>query len=94
MLSDRQKYPPEGLLGGGQGAAVEIKLQDGTKPHPKSRSVLQPGDRLTLRFSGGGGFGDPHQRDPAAVRADVQNGYVSPRSADSLYGLRRKKEAR
>jgi N-methylhydantoinase B len=93
MLSDRQKYPPEGLLGGAQGAAVEVKLQDGTKPHPKSRSILQPGDRLTLRFSGGGGFGNPHERDRAAVTADVQNGYVSSQAAGSLYGLPREKEA-
>ena len=42
LLSDRQKYPPEGLLGGDKGAAVEIRLQDGTSPHQKSRSVLQP----------------------------------------------------
>jgi N-methylhydantoinase B len=87
LLSDRQKYPPEGLLGGGPGAAVEIKLQDGTKPHPKSRSVLRPGDRLSLRFSGGGGFDDPRERDPTAVRADVRDGYVSPEQAHRTYGL-------
>lgn len=86
LLSDRQKYPPEGLEGGGPGAAVEITLEDGTKPHPKSRSVLQPGDRLTLRFGGGGGFGDPQQRDRAAVTADVRDGYVSAHAAERLYG--------
>lgn len=86
LLSDRQKYPPEGLQGGGPGAAVEIVLQDGTKPHPKSRSVLRPGDRLTLRFGGGGGFGDPRRRDRAAVAADVRDGYVSAHAAERLYG--------
>jgi N-methylhydantoinase B len=92
LLSDRQKYAPEGLLGGGQGAPVEITLQDGTKPHPKSRSTLQPGDRLTLRFSGGGGFGDPAGRDRAALLADLRDGYVSPEAASSLYGLHRAPE--
>jgi N-methylhydantoinase B len=87
LLSDRQKYPPEGLLGGGHGAPVEITLQDGTKPHQKSRSILQPGDRLTLRFSGGGGYGDPAGRDRAALLADLRDGYVSPEAAGSLYGL-------
>jgi N-methylhydantoinase B len=87
LLSDRQKYPPEGLLGGGPGAAVEIRLQDGTKPHPKSRSMLQPGDRLTLRFSGGGGFGDPAGRDRAALLADIRDGYVSLEAAATIYGL-------
>ena len=87
LLSDRQKYPPEGLAGGGQGAAVEITLHDGTKPHPKSRSALQPGDRLTLRFGGGGGFGDPQRRDRAAVIADIRDGYVSSEAAERLYGV-------
>lgn len=87
LLSDRQKYPPEGLAGGGPGAPVEIMLHDGTKPHPKSRSVLQPGDRLTLRFGGGGGFGDPKRRDRAAIAADIHDGYVSAQAAERLYGV-------
>ena len=87
LLSDRQKYPPEGLMGGGQGASVQISLQDGTKPNPKARSMLQPGDRLTLRFGGGGGFGDPQQRDRNAVEADVRDGYVSSDAAKRLYGV-------
>ena len=86
LLSDRQKYPPEGLAGGGKGAAVEIKLQDGSRPHPKSRGSLDPGDRLTLRFAGGGGFGDPTKRDKAAIVADVRDGYVSADAASRLYG--------
>ena len=90
LLSDRQKYPPEGLLGGDKGAAVEIRLQDGTSPHQKSRSVLQPGDRLTLRFSGGGGYGDPGQRDRKAVEADLRAGYISVEQAYDVYGVQRK----
>jgi N-methylhydantoinase B len=92
LLSDRQKYPPEGLEGGGKGAAVEIRLQDGTRPHQKSRSVLQPGDRLTLRFSGGGGYGDPGERAPAAVMSDLRDGYVSAEQAHGVYGLPRPTE--
>jgi N-methylhydantoinase B len=87
MLSDRQKYPPGGLLGGGPGAAVSITLQDGTKPHPKSRSMLQPGDRLSLRFGGGGGYGAPANRNPEAVIADVREGYISAEAARTGYGL-------
>lgn len=87
MLSDRQKHPPRGMLGGGDGAGVEIKLADGRRPHPKSRSGLEPGDRLVLRYGGGAGFGDPRERDPEAVRRDVRNGYVSARSAKLHYGV-------
>ena len=86
LLSDRQKYAPRGLLGGGEGAKVEIKLADGTRPHQKSRSVLQPGARLQMRFSGGGGYGDPRQRDPKAVADDVRSGYISAEAAKNLYG--------
>jgi N-methylhydantoinase B len=87
LLSDRQKYPAEGLLGGKPGALVEIVLADGTRPHPKSRGTLAPGDRLILRYAGGGGYGDPRRRDRGAIRDDVKNGYVSPESARGDYGL-------
>lgn len=87
LLSDRQKHPPEGLAGGGHGAPVEITLRDGSRPHPKSRSTLKPGDRLTLRFGGGGGFGDPGLRERGAVLADLRDGYVSPEAARTLYGV-------
>jgi len=86
LLSDRQKYPPRGLLGGRQGGNVEIYLTDGTRPHPKSRSMLQPGDRLTMRYSGGGGYGDPRERDRNAVRRDVEQGYISIAAAEREYG--------
>jgi N-methylhydantoinase B len=87
LLSDRQKYAAQGLLGGQPGAPVEILLADGRRPHPKSRGTLQPGDRLILRFAGGGGHGDPRRRDREMVRADVKNGYVSPESARRDYGF-------
>lgn len=86
LLSDRQRYPARGLVGGRAGAPVEIRLADGRRPHPKSRSTLAPGDRLVLRYAGGGGYGDPRQRDPAAVADDVRNGYVSPEAAAREYG--------
>jgi len=87
LLSDRQKYPANGLLGGRDGARVEIQLADGTRPHPKSRSALEPGDRLVLRFGGGGGYGDPRTRDPEAVREDVRNGRVSAEAARRDHGV-------
>jgi N-methylhydantoinase B len=86
LLSDRQKYAPRGMLGGRDGAKVEIRLADGSKPHPKSRGTLKPGDVLTLRFSGGAGYGDPRERDPEAVRRDIRAGYVSAERAKQAYG--------
>jgi N-methylhydantoinase B len=87
LLSDRIKYAPRGLLGGGEGGRVCIQLGDGTTPHPKSRGGLEPGDRLILHYGGGAGYGDPHQRNPEAVRADVRNGYVSAEAARRDYGI-------
>jgi N-methylhydantoinase B len=87
LLSDRHKYPPQGLAGGGNGARVEISLGDGRKPHPKSRDTIRPGDRLIVRYAGGGGYGDPMRRDRAAVARDLRDGYISAESARRDYGF-------
>lgn len=87
LLSDRHKYPPQGLAGGGNGARVEIVLADGRKPHPKSRDTIRPGERLIVRYAGGGGYGDPLSRDGARVRRDLRDGYISPAAARRDYGL-------
>jgi len=48
---------------------------------------LKPGDAITVRAGGGGGFGPPHERDPRRVEHDVRQGYVSLQAARSLYGV-------
>lgn len=48
---------------------------------------LFPGDRVVIETAGGGGFGDPKERDRQAVLADVANGKVSKEMARSVYGL-------
>jgi N-methylhydantoinase B len=87
LLSDRHQHPASGVLGGLPGAPSVIALDDGTKPHPKSRSSINPGQRLTLLYAGGGGYGDPRQRDRDAVRADLRDGYISAEAAKRDYGL-------
>ncbi|WP_137391514.1 hydantoinase B/oxoprolinase family protein [Rhodoligotrophos defluvii] len=87
LLSDRHKHPALGILGGESGAPSSITLEDGTKPHPKSRSIIAPGRRVELLYAGGGGYGDPKTRDREAVRSDVANGYVSEEAARLVYGL-------
>jgi N-methylhydantoinase B len=37
--------------------------------------------------SSGGGFGDPLERDPARVAADMSEGYVTPEAAEAIYGV-------
>ena len=50
--------------------------------------MLQPGDRLTMHYGGGGGYGDPAKRDPEALERDIEDGYVTPEAAQHLYGRR------
>jgi N-methylhydantoinase B len=52
-----------------------------------SNVPLVPGDRFTRPSAGGGGFGDPLERDPAAVREDVADGYVTLARARADYGV-------
>jgi len=86
LISDRMKHPAGGLDGAGAGAPALVQLQDGRKPHPKSRTMLAPGDRLTMHLGGGGGYGDPAARDAAALQRDIADGYVTPEGAQRDYG--------
>jgi len=78
---DRFVHAPYGLAGGGPAAAGRLTLlRDGTEVPlaPKSDNLpLLQGDRVRLETSGGGGFGDPAARDPAAVALDLAMGYVT-----------------
>jgi N-methylhydantoinase B/oxoprolinase/acetone carboxylase alpha subunit len=49
--------------------------------------VLTRGDELYYRAPGGAGFGSPAERDPAAIREDVREGYVSAEAAERDYGV-------
>lgn len=87
LLSDRRDHPAKGLLGGLPGGAAVIAIDDGTRPHPKSRTSVEPGRRVTLLYAGGGGFGPPRERDRAAVLADLRDGYITAEAAKRDYGL-------
>ncbi len=87
LLSDRHQHPASGILGGMSGAPSVITLDDGSKPHPKSRSSVKPGQRITLLYAGGGGYGDPILRNRDAVRADLRDGYITADAARRDYGL-------
>ena len=67
LLSDRRDHPALGVLGGEPGAPALIEFGDGTRPHPKSRTMIAPGTRLRMTYAGRGGYGDPQARDPDAA---------------------------
>jgi N-methylhydantoinase B len=84
-LAGRTEFPPQGLHQGCAGSLREVRI-NGKPVHPKGRYVLAPDDRLTTLEAGGGGMGDPRQRDRAAVELDVALGHVSLSSAERDYG--------
>lgn len=89
-MYDRLKFPPRGFFGGNHGMEAEVKVvgeRGEMKPHPKKKFALEPGDEISVRYAGGGGFFSPFERDPERVREDVLNGYVSLESADRDYGV-------
>ncbi len=84
--TDRLRIPAVGADGGEAGGAGAFEIA-GRAADPKGNNAIAPGAQVLLRLPGGGGHGDPLQRDPEAVRADVVAGYVSPASARDHYGV-------
>jgi 5-oxoprolinase (ATP-hydrolysing)/N-methylhydantoinase A len=91
VRSDRQGHRPYGLAGGHEGGASSTLLlrADGRieRMPPMFVAVLQPGDVFHHRMPGGGGFGEPRDRDRASVLEDVLDGKVSAAAARDLYGV-------
>jgi N-methylhydantoinase B len=83
---DLIKFPAPGLLGGADGRLGKVLL-NGERVERFPPMELEPGDVLTIQVPGGGGVGDPRQREPERVRADVADGIVSARAAREIYGV-------
>ncbi len=79
-MFDRIQHAPRGRNGGRDGAAGMAALDDGTRLNPKGWQHVPAGRRLVLHLPGGGGYGDPARRDPAARAGDLVKGYVSGES--------------
>ncbi len=75
--SERIKNPPLGYRGGAKGAPAALTRNKGEYLAPKGRTLLRPGEIVTVRTPGGGGFGPAAKRDAAARAADVLGGYVA-----------------
>ncbi len=83
VFAERARFAPRGVLGGGQGAmnVVAYEQADGWHtPALGSKVVgvkLTRGQRIRLESPGGGGWGDPAGRDPAAAERDARMGYLA-----------------
>lgn len=73
---ERVQFPPRGLLGGEPGTAG-IDQVNGEVIAAKSRTELNPGDKVMFQTPGGGGLRPPDERDPKAVERDLASGLVT-----------------
>src|SRR6185503_15773656 len=94
VLAEKAVLPPFGVCGGAAGATNRFWVRRGAEPiqppslHGKAGGFpLRSDDLLLVESSGGGGLGDPLDRDPAAVAADIAEGYVTPAGAERDYGV-------
>jgi N-methylhydantoinase B len=89
--TERREIPPWGLAGGKPGGCSNLWIESpsGQKEFLPSKVTRQvdPGTRIVLRTAGGGGYGNPFERDPEMVRRDVVEGFISPDRAKSEYGV-------
>ena len=90
VRSDRRDHRPFGLYGGSPGGPSENYLNPDTENRllpSKLTMTIKRGDVFRHVLAGAGGWGDPLERDPAAVLRDVRNELLSPEKAEADYGV-------
>lgn len=87
----RSVTPPWGVAGGRPGTVNSFEVIRGNGETIRGGRVtnlpLAEGDVVRVVTGNGGGWGDPRQREPELVRADLADGYVSAATARDIYGL-------
>jgi len=86
IQAGRHIHPPEGLFGGKPGAKAQF-LVNGAHGNPFGLTQLKPGDTVTIDAAGGGGNGNPLEREPEMVESDMIEGYISIEAAKKDYGV-------
>jgi N-methylhydantoinase B len=92
VRSDKRRYPPHGLFGGGAGAPSMNLIDPGAAERTVPTLVVEP---ITLNrgalfrhiMAGGGGYGDPFERLVDDVLQDVIEGKITPEHARTAYGV-------
>ena len=90
-IDEAHAFPRE-LFGGHDSMlnSIELNYPDGTRVVPRNKDLILGVPKGTLYrqvAGGGGGYGDPKQRDREKVAEEVRNGVISPQAARDLYGL-------
>lgn len=88
---ERSVTPAWGLSGGRDATPPVVVINPGREDERRmlkaSRVGLRRGDVVRTMSGGGGGFGDPGERDPEQVRKDIDNRHVTTATADRVYGV-------
>jgi N-methylhydantoinase B len=78
---DKSRFPPQGIAGGKPGGrsrfVVRLGGQDEFEAPASGRYEMKAGERFLIQSAGGGGYGDPRERDRTAISRDVADGYVT-----------------
>jgi N-methylhydantoinase B len=91
--SQRSVHPPQGIFGGGAGAGSRWVINEGSESEQAVAYQAGPtmdlcfGDTVTFYSAGGGGYGEPWERDPAQVVRDCGLGYIDAPAARRDYGV-------
>jgi N-methylhydantoinase B len=88
ILADRDRSGPHGVYGGHPGRIAEyFHIRDGVETRLSSKTTLDlvPGDVISVRTCGGGGYGPPEEREPERVLRDVLEGKVDTDRARDVY---------
>jgi N-methylhydantoinase B len=80
-LLDRIHFAPKGYDGGADGALATVSLSTGEVITRKGTRDLDPGTEILLNLPGGGGLGDPTERDPHQIERDIRRQVVTPAAA-------------
>lgn len=86
----RDKIPPWPLKGGKEGSSnhIVVRRTNGTTERYSSAAVsLNSDDVIQIMSATGAGWGDPKERNPELVKADVKNGYITAEQARADYGV-------
>jgi N-methylhydantoinase B len=93
FVMDHGRTGPRGALGGDDGGVnkVVVTRRGGESYVPvhlsKDQDILiEPGDTITVSTPGGGGFGDPKERDPALIERDLRRGYYTAEQIAEKFG--------